>query len=138
MNEPIISPWLFYFIGNLENFREFFVNLTVLSFFLIMGYLSVCLFRSMDKGKLVFNKWVFSLLLFITILLNGVKSAIPDKETAYTMLVASMVTPHNIQVAGEAADNVITYTGDKADAFATRLSQIITDSAVKVIEEVKK
>lgn len=138
MNEPIINPWIFYLVGNLENFKLFFSDLIFYGGWLIFLYLFSCFIRSLAYEKIIFSKAVFISLVVIQVLLSGIKSAIPDKETAYTMLVASMVTPHNIQVAGEAADNVITYTGDKADAFATRLSEIITDSAVKVIEKVKE
>lgn len=138
MNEPIISPWIFYVIGNLENFRELFINFSAGFFIITFIYCFACFIRSMVNGKLCFNKYILGILVIFICLFNILTKLVPDKETAYTMLVASMVTPENIQLAGETADTIITYTGDKADAFATRLSEIITESTVKVIQEVKK
>lgn len=43
--------------------------------------------------------------------------AIPSTETLYKMLVASMVTPDNIQVV---QDNVVKFISDVADAVITK------------------
>lgn len=138
MNEPIISPWIFYVIGNLENFRELFINFSAGFFIITLIYCFAYFIRSMVNEELCFNKYILGILVIFTCLFSTLTKLVPDKETAYTMLVASMVTPENIQLAGETADTIITYTGDKTDAFATRLSEIITESTVKVIQEVKK
>ena len=54
------------------------------------------------------------------------------------MIAANMVTPHNLQVAKNTAGDFIEYTGGTADAVATRLAEIITNSATQIIREVKK
>lgn len=126
MNEPIISPLIFYLIGIAPNLVSF---LTLSS----LGMLLICflLFFFKEKKKSIYALILSGFLGFFTVL-------IPPQDTMYKMMVASMVTPYNIQKTGEALGGVIDFTGEKADAFVSRLTEVITNSTVKVIQEIKK
>lgn len=116
MNEPIISPWIFYGI-HLAN------SLSSLPLLLIACFLGWGLCKSVQiisiedvasedeikemtvsVNKMV-SKWIVAIVTSCCIAIF-----IPSESTMYKMLVASYITPHNISVTGE----VIEKSFDKA------------------------
>ena len=98
MNEPIISPWIFYVIGTLDGFCMLFIttSITCLVFSCIMydGYKE-------DKFKLTIRLWITSFVLFIFFIFT------PGQKTAERMLIAYYCTPNTIQ---QISDKVETST----------------------------
>lgn len=97
MNEPIISPWVFYLLGLLEPIR----TMAAISIFL-SGLITVFAYTAYDENKdyddskargcLKASK--IALLFFVMSIL--VLLSVPTTSTAYKMLIASYVTPENI------------------------------------------
>lgn len=135
MNEPIINPWLIYWLGRIDNLKF------LLGIFMILGgvvfwyqaltYIDdsdLYLLRGEEYEAKKHNKKkkfrVASLFLIVVFILQTMT---PSSTTLVKMWVASKITPANIQEAG-----VVT-----AD-IAQKALDLITDSAIKIIQEVKK
>ena len=107
--EPIISPLWFYLIDVVTSLRA--VSLT--TGFLICGVLGIAsigiLFWSVDSFKEFWGyKYTKPIAIagFISIVVGCL---IPCTETAYQMLVASLVTPDNIAAVGDSVTNIVDY-----------------------------
>lgn len=114
MNEPIINPWLIYFAE---------VAYSIEGFCLVMFVISslVTVASCIEKEQFpTFSMCVIPLLCALII------SFIPPKETFYKMVVANSVTPEFLLKSGETVEIV-----------ATKALDLITDSVIKVIKEVK-
>lgn len=97
--EPIISPWWFYLIGIAG-----YVKGALILGAGILGFLSVIVildcYEKSDK-----NFYIRVCIAAAVILLLA--ALIPDRQTAYSMLAASVITPDNIQaVQGNIVDFV--------------------------------
>jgi len=125
MNEPIISPWLIYMIhvGKHISFVAFISGVFCIGrYWIALSVLSERYANENDvaEAKTV-QKWVVPIgivCLLLTIL-------IPSEETCYQMLIASQVTPENINA-----------TIDGTENLAKRALELITDSVIKIIKEV--
>ena len=106
MSEPIISPWIYYFIGLLGKLSSL-VNLGLIlsfagAFLVILLYLNP---HEDVKDSIQFKRigkylgGISCILLFLFII-------IPDRDTAYKMLVAKYVTQENIENLGDNLDKV--------------------------------
>jgi ABC-type sulfate transport system permease component len=98
--EPIISPWLIYLLGFIENLIITFtggviilgLGLIILVFFKVLG--------TMDDDEDLLNvvnkfrwaKWLFGIFLFLAIIT-------PSRNTIIGMMVAQQITPKNIESA---------------------------------------
>ena len=105
--EPIISPLWFYLIDTITSLKDVFVVFGII-------FIGVLIFSSLihsynfddcidfwkSKGK---RGLIFSFFIIIIGLL------IPSNETAYKMLVASMITPDNIAAVGGTAQDIVDY-----------------------------
>lgn len=124
MNEPLINPWIFYWIDVVDNLVPY---LDKCAFVSLMGALwyAVSAFdywiTLKDGLQHLLKKCLFCGIFLIISLLLGV--FIPSKETMYKMLIASQVTPHNLQVTQEVANDLL---------------DNIEERAIKLIQEVKK
>lgn len=126
MNEPIISPWVFYFINLVANLNFFLPLLALIS-----GVICISAARRIedcyekkekdDYAKLVNIFGVIFLVSTFTALL------LPSSDTVYKMLAASYITPANI-----------TKVGDTAENAAIKLSDIIVDAAKRLQEDKRK
>lgn len=134
MNEPIISPWLFYWIGVLHSydvvnsilFLCFSCGLLVMfiTYFCIRfddecGNYQKRLNRArMKKLKIILKRF----LAVYSIIVLGV-FFIPSEETTYKMLIAQYVTPQNVE-----------FTKKNTIELIERISELVVD---KVKEEKK-
>lgn len=109
MNSPLFSPIWFYFIELFGNFRSVFITIGL--FNLISS--AIVIFLHMINGNDI-SKYVKKITIMGAIVVL-IGSIMPSKETCYKMIVASYVTPANIELAkGEAAD-LIDYIIEKVD-----------------------
>ena len=119
MNEPIISPWLFYWLEVLDNLRGVMVGVLLLST-MIAAFSPIFFadddlrefFRTITRNKFLRNCVIITVLMSAAGLLF-----VPTKETALRMVVASYATPQNIEFitekTGKAIDGGIDYMIDK-------------------------
>ena len=125
MNEPIISPWLIYtihiskhisfvsFIGTAICFGLYWIAANVKS----EKYVTE---TDIEEANTV-QKWVVPIGIICLLLCI----LIPSEEICYRMLIASYVTPENINA-----------TIDGSENLAKRALELITDSVIKIIKEV--
>ena len=87
--EPIISPWWFYLVGIVG-----YVGIALKIGALVLGSLAVIVILDCDEEstkKLCIWTGVIAIVMLL------LSAFIPDRQTAYTMLAASVITPDNIQ-----------------------------------------
>lgn len=92
MNEPIISPWLFYGLSLLDGIVAFFLIISMVSFagiFVLAKDYGEDKFADSKKALVVF---VISFLLFLLI---------PSQRTVEKMLIAHYCTPATVQQIGD-------------------------------------
>lgn len=97
MNEPIISPWLIYLLDVSND-----IKCTMFVVALAFGVLSLFVFCA-DKEFTTQTKRALIIFIVATVL----AIFIPGERTMYKMIIASYVTPANIQKAGDSIDAVI-------------------------------
>ena len=105
--EPIVSPWVIYGIEMLRYvntvvFFGLFISAIVFLFMIRFVYDSDTedSFRISTKNNL-WKPTVAMVILTITVI------ALPSRETAYKMLMASYVTPNNIHMVGKEANEAV-------------------------------
>ena len=104
--EPIISPWLVYFISISTSIKAVFAIITIISlaiaFFIILDNfieedsMSRLYDRKTKKLDSSFKKLI-AFIIFSSIL----AAFIPTKETIIAMYIASVITPDNLNLANE-------------------------------------
>lgn len=125
MNEPIISPWIFYFIDLAGKFSFFLPILALVSGFICLTSASnIKSYNDKEENdrfaKAAKTFGVIFLMSIVTILL------IPSQDTIYKMLTASYITPANIAKVSDTAENA-----------AIKLSDMVVDAAKKLQEDKK-
>ena len=112
MNDPIISPWLIYFIDTTDSLLKVTCPLAILAV-----VVSVILFIEAshtydeeDEEKLLKGAKMF---LSVGIVSGLLTIFIPTPNTIYKMMAAHYVTPANIQATGEFADKTVDKVIDK-------------------------
>lgn len=92
MSEPIISPWIFYWINVLNSIKHVSILLLLLlilpNLFIIDNYTSHMSDKSAKRSLIV--------IVIADVMLLSLAIFIPDTETLHKMLVASYITPENI------------------------------------------
>lgn len=113
--EPIINPLWFYLIDTITSLKVVFLIIGVLTI-MVLGTISLCHagwdmedFHNFWRRKIVRISAVAAPILII------VSCLIPGTETAYKMLVASLVTPDNIAAVGESVSSVVDYIINSVD-----------------------
>lgn len=106
MNEPIINPWIFYFIDLSTSISITSTFLAILSI-ILMVVCFVAYNETYDQEtKDEINRYVKNLgIAFIIFLALAI--FIPSRETCYKMLIASNITKENIITTGEAINEVL-------------------------------
>ena len=92
MNEPIISPWVFYGLSLLDGIVAFFLLISMVSFagiFVLAKDYGEDRFKDSKKAGIIF---VISFLLFLLI---------PGQRTVEKMLIAHYCTPATMQQIGD-------------------------------------
>lgn len=112
---PIINPLWFYLIDTITSLKVVFLVTAVLIGIVLTGVSFCHLSWDIDDFK---EFWEYKYTKTITVV--GVISLIigcllPGVETAYKMLVASLVTPDNIAAVGESVSSVVDYIIDSVN-----------------------
>lgn len=103
----IINPWIFYLIDVLVEL-EFLFGLASLIFMLVTILFSIAWW---DEKK-TYAIWLKASII-ATLVCSLITSAIPSKETMYTMLVSSYVTTDNIETATDVIKDSVDYIFEK-------------------------
>ena len=104
----LINPWWFYLIGVAEAIQTFFMIIGALG-----GIIMVVLaFILLDEMGSVPKICKLTIILFTIMIFIG--TLIPNKETCYSMAIASVATTENLDYAAEVGKNVIDYITEKA------------------------
>ncbi len=96
--EPIISPWLFYWIGTLDGVVVFLLLLSVVS-----AAAAAFATASVADDELS-KKWLLSC--FAPAIFFAAFVLCPTEKVMYRMLIASHTTPQNIEKVIELADKL--------------------------------
>lgn len=121
MNEPIISPWVFYWVETMSQIRDV-VNVVVFMIVVIsISFTFMCLIcKKEDREKYIseetFGRVIKGLIIVGVISMVGY-IFIPTKETMYKMLAASYITQENIENVGESIDKI-------ADKLVEKINQV--------------
>lgn len=114
---PIISPIWFYLIGIADDFTFtlWFVGLILAA---AGAFSTVCVICSSESERKdpsfpILKKWRKALVIGIIFIMLG--NLIPDEETCYRMMAASMITPNNIEMVGESTKNITDYIIESVD-----------------------
>ena len=106
MNEPIISPYVFYLIDILNSISKILTVAIIVG--VSIGLVAVVNWIVGDfEYKKLFSltkKWMAVILLLAVV--------IPSRNVCYQMLMASQVTPTNIQKAGDTIDKSLDKISD--------------------------
>ena len=135
MDEPIISPWLIYWVTRIEYVQNFlcfaFIIMCISGPMLFMYCAAID--ASEDIIKKYLNRWAKTTVIWL--LIGGIIDIfIPSKEVIIAMYVAKQVTPANIQTAGAVADKSIDYIGSKAD----KTTDAAVEKIIRIIDAIKK
>lgn len=113
----IISPWVFYWIGIVDNIRTLLITILIV---LVIGgvIMFMCTISDADdyglKNKDVAKEVKICIKVAIaTFVVAVLVCVIPDSDTCYKMLAADMFTQDNINSATEYVTDVIDYAVDK-------------------------
>lgn len=113
----IISPWVFYWIGIVDNIRTLLITILIV---LVIGgvIMFMCTISDADdyglKNEDVAKEVKICIKVAIaTFVVAVLVCVIPDSDTCYKMLAADMFTQDNINNATEYVTDVIDYAVDK-------------------------
>lgn len=115
--EPIISPWVFYFIDKLEEIKM--LPLYVFIFAILINMALLMTSETKEKFEKRFFPKVWIALLSLAFIINFI---VPSKETAYKMIIANYVTPNNISIVKEVTEDNIASLIDKIAVTSQALS----------------
>lgn len=108
---PIIHPLWFYLFEVLTNLSTILLTVGIISaVFVIVFFIDLAIENAVDTAIKTLKKYIIFIL--VVFLLN---SLIPSKETCYTMMAASMVTPNNINTVGQTTEEIVDYIVDSVD-----------------------
>lgn len=103
--EPIINPWIFYFMSLADGFRAAGYIIAIAAF--AVGIIALLAYN-LDEGGLM--PWKYLKWFIIAFVGGGVISIlIPSQETITKMLVASFITPDNIELGVEGVKAIFDY-----------------------------
>ena len=100
--EPVINPWIIYWISVLSNIGGLLALVMCLSIIssIIIGVIHIADRSGCYSSDLDFPNWFkyFELSIIIACISSLICIFIPDKQTMITMVVTSYVTPDNINI----------------------------------------
>lgn len=134
MNEPIISPWIFYWMDILTTIKrlpELFVfGWLILAVAGLIVIAVIAMYSENEKMARRLFTYVFKSIksfalvyLVVTALSMVVSILIPKEDTMYKMLITSQVTPNNIE-----------YLKNEVKATGQGLVDSITEASIKIIK----
>ena len=117
MNDPIISPWLIYFIDTIDSLLKVTCPLAIFAV-VVSVILFIVANHTYDEEETEKSLKRVKMFLWASITGGLLVIFIPTPHTIYKMIAASYVTPANIQATGELADKAVDKVIDKiADAI---------------------
>ena len=115
--KPIISPWSIYFADVLPSLGNIGLAIGIIA---TAAFLVVIIFwgiESLDgldeETNKSFHKLLFKICLPILLVGYLIFVLMPSKKTIYTMMVVKQITPHNIEILGDSAKDVVDYITDE-------------------------
>ena len=121
MDTPIISPWFFYCIDLLNKFNLISILIAVILFIYCIGVTII----SSGQYKFTWKIKTFAAILILSFLL------VPNKQTAIQMVIASYVTPNNIQATLNTADKGVKYLSNMTTETFQKFVNVIIEGAIK-------
>ncbi len=115
--KPIINPWLIYLINLFDNLNVLLSAVLFLLGCAVATLLIIWFFNSMDRNDncIVACKKCLKKLIIWLCVSSLLFTAIPSKDTMYTMIVLDNVTTDNIQAIGKTGKDVVDYITDQID-----------------------
>lgn len=110
MNEPIISPWVFYWVETMDQIRDVVNCVIGVTMLISVIFLLLTLALEKEEREEHISEEIFKRIIKILAIV-GVVSVIgfmfiPSKGTMYKMLAASYMTQENIENVGESIDKI--------------------------------
>ena len=121
MDTPIISPWFFYCIDLLNKFNLISILIAVILFIYCIGVTII----SSGQYKFTWKIKTLAAILILSFLL------VPNKQTAIQMVIASYVTPNNIQATLDTADKGVKYLSNMTTETFQKFVDVIIEGAIK-------
>lgn len=115
--QPIISPWVFYFIDKLEVIEM--LPLYVFIFVILINGALLMTSKTEEEFEKGGSPKVWIALFLLAFIINFI---VPSKETAYKMVIANYVTPNSISIVKEATEDNIASLIDKIAVASQALS----------------
>lgn len=112
---PIISPWLFYLVDVIDNFKSA-CNILILIIVIAFGAIFLIeIGEAADELELDEVKVIKTLkrMVVVVVLLITFNMLLPSKKTCYQMMIASQVTDNNIQKAEDVIKGSVDYIFEK-------------------------
>lgn len=108
MNEPIISPWIFYWIEVIDALKTPLWMMIVMSG-AVRVFLQALLmdpdYEPQPREEKRVRWWAKMITMFL-VLAIPLNFLLPSKETMYKMVAASYITKENIDVVGDEIDKI--------------------------------
>lgn len=99
MNEPIISPWVFYALFVVDNLKSALVLSMII-------FASAIVFMPMIVAEEDFGKYAKRIVIFFII--SGLLMVVtPDSKTLTQMIIAQQITKSNIEKAGQLTERAV-------------------------------
>ena len=115
--KPIISPWSIYFadvLPSLGNIGLAIGIITTAAFLVVIIFWGIASLDGLDEEtNKSFHKLLFKICLPILLVGYLIFVLMPSKKTIYTMMVVKQITPHNIEILGDSAKDVVDYITDE-------------------------
>lgn len=114
--EPIINPLWFYLIDVLAFFggAARFIGIALIIITVIGGIVILDRFSEIENW---FKSKTFKKVMILSTIMLIIGMLIPAEETAYKMLIASLITPDNIAATGGAVQDIIDYIINSVDTL---------------------
>lgn len=118
--KPIINPWLIYFVNMLNPIRIFLIIGLIVLLCISIGLFEIWLEMECNEDDersfyQICKKVLFGFIAMIVLFI-----AVPNKETAYTMVALKYVTPNNIETVGDTTKDVVDYITDQIDKIVNK------------------
>lgn len=99
---PIINPMLFYFIGVGTHIQVILI-------------ITAVLFGVLFGGWAIADLKIYKKFLIPCIICAVIAALIPSKETCYTMMAATIITPDNLTTVTDSGKDLVDYVVDSVD-----------------------
>ena len=115
--KPIISPWSIYFADVLPSLGNIGLAIGIIAtaaFLVVIIFWGIASLDGLDEEiNKSFHKLLFKICLPILLVGYLIFVLMPSKKTIYTMMVVKQITPHNIEILGDSAKDVVDYITDE-------------------------